>query len=199
MEALTYTNNNGGTMILYINACVRPESRTKRLADHVIASLDGEVREVRLAEMRFPIADNAFLDKRNALYQKNDYSDPLFDPARDFAEADIIVVAAPFWDLSFPAMLKQYFEQICVLGMTFYYDENDLPRGMCKAKKLYYVTTAGGPIFNDAYGYGYVRELARTFFGIPESCMIKAENLDIAGSDPEQILAEAIKKFDAGQ
>ena len=186
-------------MILYINACVRPESRTKRLADHVIRSLDGEVREVRLSEIQFPTADNAFLDKRNALYQKNDYSDPIFDAAKEFAEADIIVVAAPFWDLSFPAMLKQYFEQICVLGVTFFYNEEDLPQGLCKAKKLFYVTTAGGPIFNAAYGYGYVRELARTFYGIPETFMISAENLDIAGNDPEQILAEAIRKYDAGE
>jgi FMN-dependent NADH-azoreductase len=67
---------------------------------------------------------------------------------------------------------------------------------MCKAKQLYYVTTAGGPIINDAYGYGYVRELAQTFFGIPETYYLKAENLDLLGADPEAILADAIRLWD---
>ena len=34
--------------ILFINACVRKESRTKRLADHLLSLLDGEIEEVRL-------------------------------------------------------------------------------------------------------------------------------------------------------
>ena len=41
----------------------------------------------------------------------------MFDLAKQFAEADEVIIAAPFWDLSFPAALKQYFEQINVLGI----------------------------------------------------------------------------------
>ena len=185
-------------MILYINACVRPESRTKRLADHVLASLEGPVKEIRLEEMSFPKVDAAFIEKRNALCAERDFSDPIFDPAKEFAAADTILVAAPFYDLSFPAMLKQYFEQICVVGLTFFYNEENIPVGLCNAKKLYYVTTAGGPIFNDTYGFGYITELAHTFYGIPETVQVKAENLDIVGNDPELILSEAMKKYDAG-
>ncbi len=115
-------------MILYINACVRSESRTKRLADHLIAGLgDPDIKEVRILEMDLPVVDEAFINKRTGLYAENNYSDPIFDPAKDFAAADTIVVAAPFWDLSFPAALKQYFEQICVLGITFFYNEQDIP------------------------------------------------------------------------
>lgn len=179
-------------MILFVNACVRAESRTKRLADHVLKSLQGDVREVRLEEMNFPKADESFLNKRNRLYRECDYSDPIFNAAKEFAAADTIVVAAPFWDLSFPAMLKQYLEQICVLGITFFYNEQEIPQGLCRAKRLYYVTTSGGPIINEAYGYGYLRELANYFFGIRETVLIKAENLDLAGADPEAILASAM-------
>ena len=184
-------------MLLLINACVRAESRTKRLADHVIAGLgDPDVKEVKVWELGLTAVDEAFINKRTALYAQNDYTDPIFDPAKDFAAADTIVIAAPFWDLSFPAALKQYFEQICVLGITFYYNDQDIPQGLCRAKRLYYVTTAGGPIFNDAYGYGYVRELAHTFFGIPETILVKAENLDLAGADPEAILRQTIECYD---
>lgn len=180
-------------MILLINACVRAESRTKRLADRLISGLDDpDVKEIRLWEMDLPHVDEGFINKRNSLYAKNDYSDPIFDPAKEFADADTIVVAAPYWDLSFPAILKQYIEQICVLGITFFYNDQDQPQGLCKARKLYYVTTAGGPIISDDYGYGYIREVARTFFGISELAYVKAEMLDIVGYDAEAILQDVI-------
>ena len=184
-------------MILYLNACVRSESRTKRLADHVLAGLDDkEVKEVRLWELNLPDPDEVFINKRNELSAKSDFSDPLFDHAKDFAAADTIIIAAPFWDLSFPAFLKRYLEQICVVGLTFFYDEQGSPQTLCKAQKLYYVTTAGGPIYSDVYGFGYIQELGKTFFHIPEFIEVKAEMLDIVGSDPEAILAEAIRNYD---
>ena len=44
--------------------------------------------------------------------------------AKDFAEADVIVVAAPYWDLSFPSILKVFFEHINVLKLVFDYSDN---------------------------------------------------------------------------
>ena len=89
-------------MILFVNACVREASRTKRLADCLLARLGGEVNELRLEDVAFPVADEAFLKKRDALIAAERFDDPLFDMARDFAAADIIVIAAPYWDLSSP-------------------------------------------------------------------------------------------------
>ena len=178
-------------MILFINACVRRDSRTKRLADYLLNKLNDEVREICLSDLYFPKADEAFILHRDECVATRDFSDSIFDPAKEFASADTIVIATPFWDLSFPATLKQYFEQINIPHVTFYYDEQGVPRGLCKAKKLWYVTTAGGPIFNESYGFGYVRELAQTFYGIPVVKMIKAEGLDIDGADVEGILMEA--------
>ena len=184
-------------MILFLNACVRKESRTKRLADRLLSKLNDEVKEVRLWKMDLPIVDEEFINRRSEFAGRNDFSDPMFGPAKDFAAADTIVIAAPYWDLSFPSVLKQYIEQICVVGLTFFYNEQELPQTLCRAKKLYYLTTAGGPIIDDAYGYGYVKEVAQTFFEIPETVYIKAEKLDLLGSDPEAILREAFKEIDS--
>ena len=181
--------------ILYINACVRKNSRTKKLADYLIARLDGKTEEVRLEDVCFGISDEHFLSERERLLSAGAYDDPMFSMARSFAAADLIVIAAPFWDLSFPAALKQYFEQINVIGITFRYTESGEPQGLCKAKKLYYITTAGGPINSDAFGYGYVKALAQTFYGIPETEMISAEGLDIVGADEEKLLQDAIRNI----
>ena len=178
-------------MILYINACVREDSRTKRLAEHLLSRLDGEVKEVRLIDTSFPKADADFIKKRDKLIYEKNFSDPLFSAARDFAIADTIVIAAPFWDLSFPAALKQYIEQINVVGITFYYTKEGFPRGLCKAKKLYYITTAGGKIYNEDYGYGYIKALSNELYGIKDTVLFKAEELDIDGADVETILISA--------
>lgn len=183
-------------MILFVNACVRASSRTKRLADRLLAGLGGPVREVRPGEMSFPKADAAFLARRDECIQRGDYSGPLFGPARDFAAAEEIVLAAPYWDLSFPSSVKAYLEQITVTGLTFSYGPDGRPVGHCRAKRLYYVMTAGGPILPPNHGYAYVRDLAETFFGVPEVPLFSAELLDVEGMDVEARLREAEGRID---
>ena len=62
---------------------------------------------------------------------------------------------------------------------------------MCRAEKLYYVTTAGG-FYDPTYSYGYIEKLAKSFFGIPQTYLVKAEGLDIAGNDAETIINREI-------
>ena len=119
--------------ILFINACVRKASRTKRLADELISRLNGETEEIRLEEVPFGVSEERFITERDRLLSEGQHDHPMFEMARSFAAADLIVIAAPFWDLSFPAALKQYFEQINVVGITFRYSETGEPQGLCKA------------------------------------------------------------------
>lgn len=180
------------TMILFINACVRSGSRTKVIADYLLSNTKHRIEEVNLKDIAFPIADEAFLRERDRLISKGDFDHPMFGLAQKFADADIIVIAAPFWDLSFPAALKQYFEQINVTGITFRYSEEGFPEGLCKASKLYYITTAGGCFLPEEYGFGYVKALAQSFYGISDVELIKAVGLDVDGADEESIIQKCI-------
>ena len=181
-------------MILYINCCVRKESRTNRLAKAVLQKLGEAYTELKLYEENLRPLDRETLDRRTDLIERGDYSDRMFDRALQFASADAIVIAAPYWDLSFPATLKIYFENIYVTGIVSEYAENGMPRGLCKAKELYYVTTAGGP-YDPTYSYGYVESLAKNFFGIPTTHLVKADMLDITGNDAEEILDRKIREI----
>ncbi len=181
-------------MTLYINCCVRKESRTDRLARAVLRKLGGDFTELNLYKEKLNPLDRETLNRRAALIEQGDYSDPMFDYAKQFANADTIVIAAPYWDLSFPAPLKTYFENIYVTGIVSEYDDNGMPRGLCRAKELYYVTTAGGP-YNPTYSYGYAESLAKNFFGIQATHLVKAEMLDIIGNDSEKILKREIEKW----
>ena len=181
-------------MTLCINCCVREESRTKRLAKAVLHKLGGDFTELNLYEENLHPLDRETLNKRTAQIEQGDYSDPMFDHAKQFASADTIVIAAPYWDLSFPAMLKIYIENIYVTGIVSSYDESGMPVGLCKAKELYYVTTAGGA-YDPTYSYGYIGSLAKDFFSIPETHLVKAEMLDIIGNDAEEILIREISRI----
>ena len=175
-------------MILFIDACVRKESKTRELAEFLLKKLNQPVETLYLPKANISGLTRDKLNRRMAASANEDYSLIEFEYAKQFASADTIVIAAPYWDLSFPAILKEYIEAICVTGITFRYSEEGTPVGLCRAKDLYYVTTAGGPIIDTSFGYGYIETLAKVMYGINHTTMFSAENLDILGNDVEQIM-----------
>ena len=181
-------------MTLYINACVRADSRTDRIARALLDKLGGGYTELFLDTEGLAPLTAETLDKRNRLIEAGKFDDPIFCYAHQFAEADVIVIAAPYWDMSFPAVLKTYIEHLCVMGIASTYDANGVPKGLCRASKLYYVTTAGGPYVPD-FSYAQIEVLAKYYFGIPETELIRAEFLDIVGNDAEKIVADTIAKL----
>ena len=68
-------------MTLFINACVRKDSRTRRLADCLLKKLDEPFTEVRLDGIRFPVTDEDYLDTRDRLIAEEKFSDPAFSLA----------------------------------------------------------------------------------------------------------------------
>ena len=172
--------------ILFINACVRKDSRTLVLAKNVMRDMSGEIVELNLNSENIEPLNTELLEKRDSLLTDGSLDDDMFRYARQFAEADEIIIAAPFWDLAFPAKLKIYLEQITVSGITFRYIEG-CPSGLCKAKRLTYITTSGGPIFAD-FGYSYVKTLAQNFYGIEQTQAVRAMNLDVDMISAEELL-----------
>ena len=177
--------------ILFINACVRPQSRTAELSQYLLDRLDGEITEVNLYKEGLLPLCNKKIEKR----AMHDISGEEFEYGKQFASADTIIIAAPFWDLSFPAVLKLYFENVTVSGITFEYSEKGHPVGKCRAKKLYYITTSGGYIGNNNFGFDYVKALAENFFGINDISFYSAEGLDIFGADVKSIMDEAKERI----
>lgn len=172
--------------ILFINACVRDESRTLFYTKEYLKKLSGDVTEIELQKENILPLDNDLLKKRDKLIAEKKLDDEMLKYARQFADADEIVVAAPYWDLGFPALLKIYIEAITVSGITFTYERN-IPKGLCKAKKLTYITTAGGRIYAD-FGYNYIKMLAQTMYGIRDTKCIYAENLDVECIPAEKVM-----------
>ena len=180
--------------ILFVNACVRPQSRTLALAQTVLDRLQGQITTVDLAADPVPVLDREGLDRRNELLAEGNFDAPMLRHAAQFAAADTIVIAAPYWDLMFPALLKAYLEAVTVSGMTFRYTAEGYPSSLCKATRLVYVTTSGGYIGDNDFGYQYVATVARGFFGIQNISCVRAEGLDIVGANVDAILRAAAEK-----
>ena len=180
---------------LFINACAREESRTLRLAEAAVERIGGLVDRLDLYAEDLRPLDAAGLAERDTLLARGELSAHAFRYARQFAAADEIVIAAPYWDLSFPSILKCYIEAICVNGVTFCYNENGVPQGLCNARRVTYVTTAGGFLLPGDCGFGYIKQLCNGLFGIGEVTLVKAEGLDIVGADVKGILASAEGKL----
>ena len=98
--------------LLFINACVRGErSRTLRLARTFLRTWTAQsaanlITERDLCAERLQPQYPEVLAERDALWAAGRLEQPMFEPARQFAAAGKIVIAAPFWDLDFPAVLS---------------------------------------------------------------------------------------------
>ena len=182
-------------MILYINSCSRKESRTHRLALEVLKKLGNKYEEVKLIDLDIKPLNESMLNQRSRWIEKKDFDHPYFDLAKQFSNADTIVISAPYWDMSFPSVLKEYIENIYITGLVSEYNELGMPVGLCKAKNLYYVVSAGGT-YDPRFSYDYIHDMATICFGIENVKCIKAEMLDIVGSDVKKIMDEAIKSIE---
>lgn len=181
---------------ILINACVRKQSRTAYLTRYFLSKWNEEITEILPLQEGISGLDEQTLGIRDKALAGRDYGHPVLKYAVQFSEADTVIIAAPFWDLSFPAQLKNYIERVNAVGVTFDYDEKGIPFGLCRAKRLIYITTAGGKIENDIYGYGYVKQLCESFWKIPETVCFAAEELDMPYADPETILNNTKKQMD---
>ena len=178
---------------LVIDACPRGReiSRSYRLGaafrDEFMRRLpDTQLTELRLGDLALMPLTGAEVRARN----EGRVDSASLALARQFAEADVVGICAPYWNFQFPAMLAAYFERICISGVTFTY-ENDLPVGLCRAQALAYFTSAGSPIGENDWGSGYLRAMTGQLLGVRRFYSAIADGLDTFGADVGAILARA--------
>lgn len=180
---------------LFVDCCLRPESRTKQLADSFFEGLQGyKIEHLQLDKEDLKPLIGDFYYSRQELLEKGDLTHPRFRYAYQFRDADLVVVAAPFWDLSFPSLLKIYIENVSVDGITFGSTENGLA-GLCRAHNLIYLTTRGG-VYKDnpmEQALPYMNSLV-PFFGFKEFKYVAADGMDIDGYDSKGSLEDAKKQ-----
>ena len=171
--------------LVYIDACMRAGSRTKRIASPIIAELRKRysVETVDLTKNIYPVADNYTLEDRNQGIVPEEH----VDLAKRLAAADRIVIAAPFWDMSFPSALKVFFENMSLFNVTFASTDKEC-YGLCKAEKVLYITTRGMNISTGddlEQATPYIKALSK-LWGLGELHVISAQNMDYSTDEQKE-------------
>ena len=182
---------------LLIDCCIRKkESRTAQLLDVFSKALPEDVEQdvLVLDEENLSCLTGAYFEQRQRLLEEGRLDHPRFRYAHQFAEADLVCIAAPFWDLSFPALLKVYIEQISVDGITFSSTHGGL-HGLCNGTDLVFLTTRGGVYSDDPMEMGsrYLDAL-HTFFGFDRYHCIAVDGMDMSRFDSLAELEKAKQK-----
>ncbi len=184
--------------VLYINSCIRKESRTEKLAHMYIENLlkTGlyNVKEIKLKDLNLKPFNEEMLKERNEDVKKSNYDSDKYTYAKEFADADTIIISAPYWDCSFPSILKVYIEHICVNGITFEYTKEGIPIKKCKSDNLIYISTSGGNVPEDNSVKKYINEFG-DMMGINNIKFYFAEGLDIYTNDVDNIINSTFKKM----
>lgn len=183
--------------LLFVDCCISQrenDSRTRKLAEAFLKAFQENRPEAEIqtvppeAMLALKPFDAAMLDERDALASVGAWDAPVFSLARQFRAADQIVVAAPFWDLSFPVALRTYIEYVSANGLTYHY-EADGCHGDCRAERLAYLTSGGDFEREDSVGVLYWRQLC-AMFGVGQFDYVFAGGLDIdPAKAPEQLEA----------
>ena len=181
--------------LLYIDACIRDEmSRTKRIATPIVEALKQkyEIQTLVINDLDLSIVKKELITKRN-----NGVIDPqVMSWAESVRDADRIVIAAPFWDMSFPAALKNFLELCSIFDVTFKSDEKTC-YGNCKAEKMLYITTRGMDISTGdvlEQGTPYLKAIS-WLWGIGPMQVISAQNMDyISEKEIEERINKAISE-----
>ncbi len=198
--------------LLYITVNPKPEelSASKTVGRTFVNKFlekhkDFILEELDLYQCHIPRLEYEYFEKRNCMIKEQDFSKlnekqqeevhKIVKLVDQFKEADLYVIAAPMWSLSFPAPLKEYIDCIVMDGKTIKISENKM-EGLLndKPRSMVYIQSSGAPIpwmlrsiFNK--GLDYVRDIMK-YIGIK-----KFEELLVDGTGfTEEERGEAIEE-----
>ena len=176
--------------LIIIDSCMREESRTRVILDAAkeVLAARYDIETIDVTALGLPAVTPEVLKERTS----GRVPDDTVALARKIAAADRIVVAAPFWDMSFPAVLKAFFENMSLYNVTFT-DDGTTCTGLCKCRKVLYITTRGMDIPNGDFrdqGSSYLKALS-SLWGLGEVTTVAAWKLDYM---PAEKVAEKVRE-----
>ncbi|ABG87852.1 NAD(P)H-dependent oxidoreductase [Clostridium perfringens] len=187
--------------VLYIKANIKNEgeSRTFKVSDSFVEEYKKNNPEDQIITLDLYKENIDFLraDDLGKLFGPKDEeskNNSILKYAYQFADADKYIIAAPMWNLSFPAILKAYIDYVSVSGITFKYTAEG-PVGLLNNKKAVHIVSRGGGYDNSPYEMGdrYLRTILG-FFGIKDIETIDIDNLDVIGVNVKEKVKEGIEK-----
>lgn len=151
--------------LLYITVNSKPEtlSSSKTVGrlfvnEFLKKNPDFKLEELDLYKCHIPRLEYQYFEQRNCMVGKAAYDkldkksqeefDKIVKLVDQFVEADVYVIAAPMWSLSFPAPLKEYIDCIVMDKKTINVKEKEKPDPLLNDKKrgAVYIQSSGASL-----------------------------------------------------
>ena len=204
--------------LLYISVNSKPEdlSASKTVARKFInrfleKNKDFQVEEIDLYKEHIPRLEYQYFEKRNCIVYEIDAKE-LSDKERSevqkirelcdqFINANVYVIAAPMWSLSFPAPLKEYIDCIMQDEKTIKFEGKKIePLLDDKPRTMVYIQSSGAnipwllkPIMNK--GLNYVEDVIK-FMGIKKFEELLVEGTGFTPEEQKEAIEKACEKID---
>lgn len=120
---------------------------------------------------------------------------------RQFLDADVIVLGAPFYNFAIPSQLKAWIDRIAQVGRTFKYTEKG-PQGLAGGKTVIVASTRGGLYSTSERGRAMEHQESYLqtvfgFLGITDVRIVRAEGLAMGDQSRAQAIAAATASIKA--
>ena len=184
--------------LLYISVNSKPEelSASKIVAREFINEFlkeynDFEVEEIDLYKQHIPRLEYRYFENRNCVIKEEEAKklcekdqkeiQKIRELCDQFISANVYVIAAPMWSLSFPAPLKEYIDCIVQVDKTISMESGKKPSGLLgdRLRTLIYIQSSGGalpwiidPLIDK--GENYVASIMK-FIGIQKIIELKVD------------------------
>lgn len=204
--------------LLYISVNSKPEnlSASKTVARAFInrfleKNKDFQVEEIDLYKEHIPRLEYQYFEKRNCILDENDAKKLADKEQREvqkirelcdqFISADVYVIAAPMWSLSFPAPLKEYIDCIIQDQKTIKFEGKKIePLLNDKPRTMIYIQSSGGkipwllrPIMNK--GVNYIEDIIK-FTGINTFEELLVDGTGFTEEEKQEAINNASNKID---
>lgn len=206
--------------LLYISVNSKPEnlSSSKMVARKFINKFlerngDFKVEEVDLYKEHIPRLEYQYFKDRNCVITEEDAKKlpekdqkeirKIRDLCDQFISAQMYVIAAPMWSLSFPAPLKEYIDCIVQEEKTISFEKGKKLKGLLddKERAVVYIQSSGGnipwildPIMDK--GENYVAQIMKAM-GIKNVQELKVDATGTTEEERENAIREAEEKIDS--
>ena len=206
--------------LLYISVNSKPEnlSSSKMVARKFINKFlerngDFKVEEVDLYKEHIPRLEYQYFKDRNCVISEEDAKKlpekdqkeirKIRDLCDQFISAQMYVIAAPMWSLSFPAPLKEYIDCIVQEEKTISFEKGKKPKGLLddKERAVVYIQSSGGnipwildPIMDK--GENYVAQIMKAM-GVKNVQELKVDATGTTEEERENAIRDAEEKIDS--
>lgn len=204
--------------LLYISVNSKPEnlSSSKMVARKFINKFlerngDFKVEEVDLYKEHIPRLEYQYFKDRNCVISEEEAKKlpekdqkeirKIRDLCDQFISAQMYVIAAPMWSLSFPAPLKEYIDCIVQEEKTISFEKGKKPKGLLddKERAVVYIQSSGGnipwildPIMDK--GENYVAQIMKAM-GIKNVQELKVDATGTTEEERENAIRDAEEKI----